>query len=52
MTAQDDAPAPEAKVHLAKWSPWIWIIPAVAVFFAGMLITTALRGGIGLPSGS
>ena len=38
MTAQDDAPAPEAKVHLAKWSPWIWIIPALAVFFAGYLV--------------
>jgi len=38
MTAPDDAPAPEAKVHLAKWSPWIWIIPALAVFFAGYLV--------------
>ncbi len=32
------APTPEAKVHLAKWSPWIWIVPAVAVFIAGFLI--------------
>jgi paraquat-inducible protein B len=31
-------PAPEAKVHLAKWSPWIWIIPLVAVFAAGYLV--------------
>ena len=31
-------PPPEAKVHLAKWSPWIWIVPAVAVFLAGYLI--------------
>jgi paraquat-inducible protein B len=31
-------PAPEAKVHLSKWSPWIWIVPAVAVFAAGYLI--------------
>ena len=32
------APTPEAKVHLAKWSPWIWIVPALAVFIAGFLI--------------
>jgi paraquat-inducible protein B len=38
MTERDDAAAPEAKVHLAKWSPWIWIIPAVAIFFAGYLV--------------
>ena len=31
-----DAP-PEAKVHIAKWSPWIWIVPAIAVFVAGWL---------------
>ena len=31
-------PAPEAKVHLSKWSPWIWIVPALAVFVAGYLI--------------
>lgn len=31
-------PTPEAKVYLAKWSPWIWIIPAIAVFVAGYLI--------------
>jgi ABC-type transporter Mla subunit MlaD len=30
--------APRAKVHLAKWSPWVWIIPAIAIFFAGFLV--------------
>ena len=30
--------APEAKVHLSKWSPWIWIVPAIAVFVAGYLV--------------
>jgi paraquat-inducible protein B len=29
---------PEASVHVAKWSPWIWIVPAVAIFFVGYLI--------------
>jgi paraquat-inducible protein B len=33
-----EEPAPEAKVHLAKWSPWIWIVPALAVFLAGYLV--------------
>ena len=30
--------APQAKVHLAMWSAWIWIVPAVAIFFAGFLV--------------
>src|SRR5207245_2959815 len=38
MTERDDTEPPQAKMHLAKWSPWIWIIPAVAVFFAGYLV--------------
>jgi len=29
---------PEANVHFAKWSPWIWVVPALAIFFAGYLI--------------
>jgi paraquat-inducible protein B len=29
---------PHAKVHLAKWSPLVWIIPAAAIFFAGFLV--------------
>jgi len=31
-------PAAEAKVHIAKWSPWVWIVPAVAIFVAGWLV--------------
>ena len=34
----DGVDAPRAKVHLAKWSPWLWIIPALAILFAGWLI--------------
>lgn len=30
--------APEANVQLARWSPWIWLIPALAIFFAGYLV--------------
>ena len=29
---------PEASVHVAKWSPWIWVVPALAIFFVGYLI--------------
>src|SRR5215213_6928592 len=29
---------PEAQVHIAHWSPWLWIIPALAIFFVGYLI--------------
>jgi paraquat-inducible protein B len=32
-------PPPEAAVHIAgRWSPWVWIIPALAIFFVGYLI--------------
>jgi len=31
-------PTPEAKVYLARWSPWIWIVPAIAIFIAGYLV--------------
>lgn len=37
---------PQAKVHLAKWSPWVWIVPAIAIFFAGFLVVRyGLFGG-------
>lgn len=29
---------PEATVHVPKWSPWIWIVPVLAIFFAGYLV--------------
>lgn len=31
-------PHPEARVHVAKWSPWIWLVPAAALLFVGYLI--------------
>lgn len=31
-------PAREAQVHIAKWSPWIWLVPAVAILIAGWLV--------------
>lgn len=30
--------ATEAVVHTAKWSPWVWVVPVLAVFFVGALI--------------
>jgi len=31
-------PAREARVTVAKWSPWVWLVPAVAIFVAGWLV--------------
>ena len=28
----------EATVKSAKWSPWVWVVPALAIFFVGYLI--------------
>jgi len=28
----------EARVRVTKWSPWIWVVPALAIFFVGYLI--------------
>ena len=27
-----------AEVKVAKWSPWVWVVPALAIFFVGWLI--------------
>lgn len=35
---EPNEPLPRARIHLAKWSPWIWIIPVIAIFFVGYLI--------------
>lgn len=28
----------EARVEVAHWSPWLWIVPVLAVFFTGWLV--------------
>ena len=33
-----EAPSAQARVRQAKWSPWVWVIPALAVLFAGWLV--------------
>jgi len=38
MSEYREEEAPRARVHLAKWSPWVWIVPAIALFFAGFLV--------------
>lgn len=38
MTTDATEATPHARIHLGRWTPWVWIIPAVAVFFAGFLI--------------
>lgn len=33
-----DEESPEASVHTAQWSPWIWVVPVLAIFFVGWLV--------------
>jgi paraquat-inducible protein B len=28
----------QARVKVAKWSPWVWVVPAIAILFVGWLI--------------
>jgi paraquat-inducible protein B len=37
--------AAQARVQVAKWSPWVWIIPVIAIFFVGWLIVRYGFGG-------
>ena len=30
--------APRARVHVAEWSPWVWILPALALLVVGFLV--------------
>jgi paraquat-inducible protein B len=39
--APPDAPqveTPRARVHPVEWSPWLWILPALALLFVGWLV--------------
>ena len=42
---REEQEPPEAAVKVAKWSPWVWVIPAVAIFFVGYLIVRYGFGG-------
>lgn len=33
-----DEATPHARIHLGRWTPWVWILPAIAIFFVGFLI--------------
>lgn len=36
---RDNEPqTPEARVHVAHWSPWVWVVPALAILIAGYLV--------------
>jgi paraquat-inducible protein B len=30
--------AGQAHVHVPKWSPWLWVVPVVVIFFVGWLV--------------
>ena len=38
-------PIPQAHVHVPKWSPWVWVVPALAIFFVGWLVVRYGFGG-------
>ena len=42
---RSDEATPQARVHVPKWSPWVWIVPAVAIFFVGWLVVRYGFGG-------
>ena len=29
---------PQGTVRASHWGPWVWIVPAIAIFFVGYLI--------------
>ncbi|MFP5245417.1 MAG: MlaD family protein, partial [Thermoanaerobaculia bacterium] len=35
---QQEQEATQARVKTARWSPWVWIVPALAILFVGWLI--------------
>lgn len=43
--ARNNAEAAEARVTVARWNPWVWIIPVLAIFFVGWLIVRYGMGG-------
>ena len=28
----------QARVKVARWSPWVWVVPVIAIFFVGWLV--------------
>ncbi len=37
--------AAQARVQVARWSPWVWIVPVIAIFIVGWLIVRYGMGG-------
>jgi paraquat-inducible protein B len=34
----DDAESAKARVHVSHWSPWVWVVPVIAILIAGYLV--------------
>ncbi|MDP9360041.1 MAG: MlaD family protein [Acidobacteriota bacterium] len=46
VNEQREDETPQAHVHVPKWSPWVWVVPVVAIFFVGWLVVRyGLFGG-------
>jgi len=42
---KERAESAQATVHVARWSPWVWIVPVVALFIVGWLVVRYGFGG-------
>jgi paraquat-inducible protein B len=42
---QGEGETPQARVHVPKWSPWVWIVPALAIFIVGWFVVRYGFGG-------
>jgi paraquat-inducible protein B len=38
MDRDPDEGTAQAHVHIPKWSPWLWVVPVIVVFFVGWLV--------------
>ena len=45
LAREVEEPIPQARVHVPKWSPWVWVVPALAIFFVGWLVVRYGFGG-------
>lgn len=45
QTPEEKRETQEARVQVARWSPWVWVVPVLAIFAAGWLVVRYGMGG-------
>ncbi len=45
QTPEEKRETVQARVQVARWSPWVWIVPVLAIFLAGWLVVRYGFGG-------